>query len=388
MVLRLLFAAAAAVGIAGAANAAEQAKPEGDAFEILSVALELGALCRNYRGFEFHYLGEVSNIAFETSGAVRAYGDARKAAEAKGFDTLNVGIAGEQALRDAGARYRDKATKIGCDSGAAYYDTGRIEAFKQMGGLFALILAYRGPESNLPLPKLTPDEGGLVQGFHGAAKELFGAEMPQFEATIPQMAQRRLSRYPSDPDLVLARFIEDQSRAFAILHHETQINNAGWSPRGEIFRDGTPFGYPTTHVSKDGAMGLSLIAAPKAVTVRENPGAKPVTGIIAIGRRDDGAILAGVAAGEIPGAPASLLVKAQSQGSVVRSVTGTRVMDNCPYARCFVFPRDQMTGLAPGASPEPVRFYVTMNAAAGPDASNTDSQIVAADRMRAAMQPR
>ncbi|WP_260581893.1 hypothetical protein [Sphingopyxis sp. PET50] len=389
MVLRIFMAIAAAAAVTASSAAAEPAKAEGDAFEILNVALELGSACKSYRGFEYHYLNEAAGIALEKSATMDAYGAARKAAEERGADTLNMGMAAQRALYDHGARHREKAAQLGCEGGQNYIDTGRVEAFKRMGGLIALIVAYRsGGEGALPLPPLTADEGGLLQAFRAAAAELFGDQMPQFEAMIPALAQQRLSRYPGNADLALARFIEEQSTAFAILHHETLVNNAGWTPRGAALADGSPFGYSSIRVSKDGMAELSLIAAPIEVAVNSDAWGKPVTGFLAIGRRADGSVVAGLAGGTIAGAPASLVVKAQSQGDVLRSVTGTRVMADCPYARCFAFPRDRLAGLVPGASGEPVRFYAAADSRAAASPTRTDGQTVPADRMRGLLQPR
>lgn len=380
----------AAIAIAAApAFAAEPANSAGDAFEILGVALEVGSACKSFSGFEYHYLSEAWGLRLEKSAAQEAYGAVRKAALDAGADALNAGLAGEAVLKRHAASYREKAVTLGCAGGEEHLDLGLIEAYKQLGGLIALVNGYRGDaEANSPLPPLTAEESGLVQAFHATATEVFGDNMPQFEAMIPELAQQRMARYPANPELGIARFIEEQSNAFALLNHEVLATNAGWALRGAIISDGTAFGYHTIRASKDSAPDLSLIAAPKAVTIHSNAWGKGISGIIVLGRRDDGTLIAGLAGEAISGAPTTIAVKAQSKGTIVRSVTGARIMDGCPYARCFAFTGAQLADLVPGASPEPVYFYAAADTSAPASGTGTDGQTVAADRMRALLPPR
>ncbi|OJW63029.1 MAG: hypothetical protein BGO57_08890 [Sphingomonadales bacterium 63-6] len=373
-----------AAAVASPSVAAEPPTVEGDPFEILSVALELGSTCKDVRGFEYLYLSEAWGIALETSAAQTAYTAARRTALDRGADALNAALAGEQELNRHAEAYRQKAAELGCSNGINYADVGRLEAYKQLGGLMALIIGNRGqPNTASPLPPLTAEEGGLVRAFQGAVTEMFGANVPQFEAMLPETVQQRMARYPSDPNLGLARFLEDQSSAFAVLYHEVSVGRAGWTARGVTVREGSTFGYHSVRVSKDGNPELSLIVRPKAVTVNSNAWGKPVTGYIVVGRRADGAVIAGLVGESIAGAPAEIIVKAQSQGTALRSVTGTRTMEGCPYVRCFAFTAEQIAGLVPGASPEPVYFYVAAGPGATADGTGTDGQRILADRLRA-----
>jgi hypothetical protein len=236
-------------------------------------------------------------------------------------------------------------------------------------------------DAKSPLLSLTADEAGLVQAFRATAAEAFGTNMQKFEAMVPELAQQRMARYPANPDLGLARFIDEQSNALALLHHESLATNAGWT--GTTLPDGTAFGYRSIRVSKDGAPELSLIAAPRAVTIHSDAWGKGVTGVIALGRRADGTLIAGLAGEAIPGAPTTIVVKAQSKGTTVRSVNGMRVTDGCPYARCFAFTVAQLVGLVSGASPQPVYFFAAAAASAPSSGTGTDGQSVPADRMPA-----
>jgi hypothetical protein len=382
--MRILTVIALAAAVASPSAAADLPKIEGDPFEILSVALELGSSCKDVRGFEYLYLSESWGIALETSAAQTAYTAARKTALDRGADALNAALAGERELKRHAEAYRQKAAGLGCANGINYADAGRLEAYNQLGGLMALVIGNRGqPNTASLLPPLTAEEGGLIRAFQGAVAEMFGANVPQFEAMLPDTVQRRMARYPSNPDLGLAQFLEDQSNAFAILYHEASASRAGWTVRGMIVPDGSAFGYHSVRVSKDGNPELSLIVRPKAVTVNSDAWGKPVTGYIVVGRRADGAVIAGLVGESIAGTPAEVTVKAQSQGTALRSVTGTRIMEGCPYVRCFAFTAEQMAGLVPGASPEPVYFYVAAGPGATADGTGTDGQRILADRLRA-----
>lgn len=389
MVLRVFMAMAAAAMIASPATAAEPAAVEGDTFEILAVALELGSTCKVFRGFEYHFLDEAWNLSIEKSVAQNSSEAARKEALDSGASALDAEIAGQDALRRSAAAYREKATKLGCVGGQNYLDRGRLEAYKQTGGLVAMIIANRGgAEGASPFPPLSGDEADILQAFRETAAETFGTNMPQFEAMIPELAQQRMARYPANPELGLARFIDEQSNAFAQLYHEALVSAAGWTVRGTVLPDGSAFGYHTTVLSKEGAPDLVLIAAPKAVTVQSDAWGKPVSGYIALGRRADGSVIAGLVGDAIAGASPKMVAKAQSKGSVVRSVTGVRVMDNCPYMRCFAFTGAQMASLVPGAYAEPVYVFAAPDASAAASGTRTDGLSVLADRLRALLAPR
>ena len=364
--------------------AAHPAQTEGDAFEILSIALELGNACKAYTGFEYHYLVESWNANRKDSAAQAAYGAARKAAQDRGFDALNVGIAGNDAMTRQAAAYRDKAAKLGCEGGQLYVDLGRVEAYKQLGGLAALIIGMRGKaDASSPLPPLTATEAGLLKAFRTAAADAFGDNMPQFEELTGQLAQQRLARYPANPELGFAHFIDEQSAAFALLHHEALVTSAGWTARGAILSDGSPFGYHSMSASKNGAPDLSLFAAPRAVTINSNAWGNPVTGYIALGRRADSTMIAGLAGGTIHGAPDTLTVKVRATGTAMLTLAGTRVTDNCPYARCFAFTGTQMNDLLRSAGTKPVYVFAAADANAAPDGTGTDGQDVPVERMRA-----
>ncbi len=389
MVLRVFMGMAAAAMMAAPAAAAEPAVIEGDTFEILAVALELGSACKVFRGFEYHYLGEAWNISLEKSAAQDASEAGRKTALDNGASALDAGIAGRDALKRSAAAYRAKAAKLGCVGGQNYLDRGRLEAYKQAGGLVAMIIANRGEADGAsPFPPLSDDEADILQAFRETAAETFGTNMPQFEAMIPELAQQRMARYPANPELGLARFIDEQSNAFAQLYHEALASEAGWTVRGTALPDGSAFGYHTALLSKEGAPDLALIAAPKAVTVQSDAWGKPVTGYIALGRRVDGSVIAGLVGDAIAGASPKMVVKAQSKGSVMRSVTGVRVMDGCPYMRCFAFTGAQMASLVPGADTGPVYVFAAAEASAVASGTRTDGQSVPADRLRALLTPR
>jgi hypothetical protein len=87
-------------------------------------------------------------------------------------------------------------------------------------------------------------------------------------------------------------------------------------------------------------------------------------------------------------APADVVVKAEVKGTVTRTMTGVRLMDGCPYARCFGFTAAQAASLAAGGSSQPVLFYAAPNASTASSGTGTDGQSLTGDRLRALLQNR
>lgn len=362
MILRscLTFAAALA---ALPALAAEPAAVEGDAFERLGVALALAERCETMRGFEYLYLAEAWQRHEGGSAAGSAGDAARKAAADSGQSWREANMAAFEARKRHADAWRAKAERLGCDGGHNYLVQGMVLSYKNLGSVMAIAVAYRGPGAGAesPFSPLKPNEAAAIGAFNDQATAFFGDEKAQFDAMLPQLAQERMSGYPTYNEAGLrSAILDDQQQAFTIIHHEALANNAQWAVRGATIADGTPFGYRTMRLSKDGAPTLSLIAAPKEVSILGGP--KAVRTYLAIGVRADGTVIAGLGGGEFDGAPATVTVKAEVRDDPVKRVaTGQPATEGCPYARCFAFPREAIASLASGTGK--AYFYAAPDAA-------------------------
>lgn len=357
---------------------------DGDAYEILGVALGLAAKCENMRGFEYLYLAEAWT-RHEAGSAVKA--DADAARDRASGDILNKEMAVQNARQRHADAWRTKAEALGCEGGHNYLLQGMILSYKNLGSVMAIALASRHAQPGNPAPLLPPLEDyqtAAIRAFDGQAAAFFGEEKAQFDALLPRLAQERMAGYTTyAPSLTLSEMIDDQRRAFAIIHHESLANNAGWTLRGTTIPDGTPFGYRTMRLSRNGAPPLSLIAAPVEVTITAPGWPKSVRAYLAIGVRPDGTVIAGLGGGNLHDAPASVTVKAQAPGNPIRRVaTGQATKENCPYARCFAFPRDTLVQFTGGI--DKVRFYAATHAGAEPQAADIDGTDIDPLRLKVA----
>lgn len=390
LTLGLTFAATIA---AFPAFAAEPATVEGDAFEQLGIALDLGGRCENMRGFEYLYLAE----AWERQDAKSAARDtanaaSRAAAESSAGDLLQRQFAVHKALERHAESWRTKAASLGCEGGHNYLLKGFVESYKQLGAVMAIAMAYRTGDgaTQSPLPPLTPDQIGVVRAFDGQAAALFGDKKAQFDAMLPQLAQERLASYPSyTPEATMSAILDDHQKAFAIFQLESFANNAGWTARGATIADGSPFGYRTMRLSKDGSPPLSLIATPASISINHDAWSKAVHTYLAVGVRPDGTVIAGLGGGDLGSAPATITMKAEAPGNPVkRTATGRLTTEGCPYFRCFAFPREAAAALVPGDVTAKVRFFAAPDAAAQAHAARLDGVDVEGIRLQATTRPR
>lgn len=349
---------------AAPAPAAEPAAVEGDAYEQLGVALELAARCESMRGFEYLYLAEAW-AGQEAGSQAKSHANAahKEASDSSGGNLLKTQFAAHAALKHHADAWRTKAEALGCEGGHNYLIQGAVESYKRLGGLMAIAVAFRNPDakSPSPLPPLKDYEIDAVQAFNRTAVAFFGEQRAQFDAMLPQLAQERMARYPAyNSEATASAIIGDHRRAFAIIHHEILANNGKWTTRGATIADGSPFGYRTLRLSKDGAPTLTLIAAPAEVDILGGP--KPVRAYLAVGVRDDGIVIAGLGGGNLHDAPDTVTVKAEDPGNPAKRVAiGQPTTDGCPYFRCFTFPHHATAPLATGTGR--AYFYAARDAA-------------------------
>jgi hypothetical protein len=348
--------------LCGPARAEDVARQ--DAYDILSMAIELDLRCTSLPYFEQRYLRVAADRAYEASSA-----------------RLTVAASADraQATADIAQAYRDRAGGIACQEAADYLSQGRTQAYAQLGQALLTAQALRGQAAVAPgFSPLTGEQRQLFAVFSQAGAQTFGADWGTMDAYIQQVATIRLQDLATKGEA--ARLIElgiDWGRAFATLRFQAAATAASYVPRLARLANGGEA------IVMDGGTArprLVVVAGPQLVKVPLLSGpALDVYSFFAV--MPDGSALVALYGEGASALPAGIRQRL-TEGV---PVDGERLAQDCPFDACFRVAADRIDMLVQTFGGTYLKSLVTewptdAERESGGDRLNVNLQLLAAAR--------
>lgn len=339
MRLTSLFGACAAALLVAAAGtaSAEDVVPD-DAYDILSMAIEIDQKCTVLPYFEQRYLRVAANRAYELSAA-------KKVVDASA-DT-------SQAAADVEQKYRDRVKATDCQNPGTYLSQGRAQAYAQLGQALLTAQYLRGQDTVAPgFSSLTDEQRQLFGAFAQAGAQAFGTDWATMDGYIQQVATARMQDLATKGDA--ARLIElafDWDLAFATIRFQVLAAAAGYFPRLERLANGWE------GIVMDGGTArprLLVVSGPALMHVPLMSGdTRQAYSLVAV--LPDGGLLVGLYGEDAANLPAK--VRQRLVEGV--PVDGERFTENCPFDICFRVTADRVEMLSRSFSGTYLKSLVT-----------------------------
>jgi hypothetical protein len=321
----LVRACAAAFLVAAAGTASAEDVIPDDAYDVLSMAIEIDLQCTVLPYFEQRYLRVAARRAYETSAAkiaVDASADPSKAAA------------------DIEQKYRERTKATDCQNAGTYLSQGRAQAYAQLGQALLTAQHLRGQETVAPgFSPLSDEQRQLFGAFAQAGAQTFGADWTTMDGYIQQVAAARMQELATKGEA--ARLIElafDWDLAFATIRFQASAAAAGYFPRLARLANGWEA------IVMDGGTArprLLVVAGPERVRVPLMSGeTRQAYSLVAV--LPDGGMLVGLYGEDAANLPA----KVRQRLIEGVPVDGERFVDNCPFDICFGVAADRVEMLS------------------------------------------
>lgn len=189
-----------------------------DAYDILSMAIELDLKCPALQYFEQRFLRIAANRSYDASRARQVVIAANDPS---------------QAASDLHQGYRHRAEDIECRSAGTYLSQGRGEAYAQLGQALVTAQYLRGQATIAPgFAALTDEQRQLVGAFAQAGAQAYGTNWQAMDGYIQQVAARRMQELGEKNEAVrLVELSTDWDAAFTTIRFQAAAAASGYVPR-------------------------------------------------------------------------------------------------------------------------------------------------------------